>query len=610
MKNPNRLLSLLLALLVVAAMCISCVNNGNTAETTDANGSTTSTEETSQQKANDLKIIADNTSYCSVVRPEKYSSTSMAVTCATDIRAAIGSATGTTPKIIDDWTRDGTHDENAIEILVGQTNYSESAAVLSSISYGEYMIKIIGNKLVVAAYTDSALRIAANKLINLIKSLSKDGSLTIPADTLVTDTVDKDLAALPSYDGGTFSATYDCGNGATEIIIKNTNSNEYQNYLAKLEANGYTAYTTSTMADNLFATYDSSKYTVNAGFYKYENSTRIIIESLAKHVGLESENVYTAVTTSQITMFGLEYTDSSGSTVSNGLSVLIRLTDGRFVIIDGGFNTAACATNLINAMKEQSASYIKSGQKITIAAWIVTHAHGDHTGMISKRYSSFASFKVEKFLVNFMSESERQKAISTYPDNWDSGEGGGYTDVLTAAAALKADVLWVHVGQVIYLADLKIEVLYTIESFAPQVCNAFNGTSVVMKMTFGDGTVYMSTGDATGNALQICARMYGSYLKSDIVQVSHHGYSTWGNDSGTALAYKLMLPATVLWPQGLTAYPNYQTKSYNVVLFSPEYISGGENPNFKEIYIAGTQGDYITIPIPYSVGNAIVSRKK
>jgi hypothetical protein len=236
------------------------------------------------------------------------------------------------------------------------TNYSESATILSSISYGEYIVKIVGNKLIVAAYSDSALRVAANKLISLIKSIAQDGSLTIPSDTFISENIDKDLAALPSYDGGTFSAVYECGNGATEIIIKNTTSEEYDKYLDKLETHGYTAYTTNTIADNLFATYDSASYTVNAGFYKYENSSRIIIESLAEHVGLASDNVYTAVTTSQITMFGLEYKDSAGSQVGNGLSVLIRLTDGRFIIIDGGFTSNTnCANNLINAMKTQSA---------------------------------------------------------------------------------------------------------------------------------------------------------------------------------------------------------------------------------------------------------------
>ena len=93
--------------------------------------------------------------------------------------------------------------------------------------------------------------------------------------------------------------------------------------------------------------------------------------------------------------------------------MLIRLTDGRFIIVDGGHNKAACATELIEVMKEQSKEYAKSLSDITIAAWIVTHAHGDHYGALLNYYNNFRTMKVERILVNFLSETERQKAINS-----------------------------------------------------------------------------------------------------------------------------------------------------------------------------------------------------
>lgn len=616
MRKMNRLLSLFLALIIAMAMFVSCVNNGDDKETTPADTQTGDPADSSSSgdvgnipEAVDLKIIVNGVSNITVMRPDKADNSSMVVACATDIRKAIGDYTSVTPAIKTDWTKDGTHDPNTVEILVGNTDYAETAAVLSELSYGEYVVKVVGNKLVVAAYTDTALRAATNKLIKQIKELSTEGNLTIPADLLLAETVDKDLAALPSYDGGTFYATYSCGGEAMEIIVKNTNADEYQKYLKKLEENGYTQYTTNTIKDNHFATYNNKNYTISAGFYKYENAARIIIEDLAPAVGLESDNKYTAVTTSQITMIGTAYTTSSGDYNGNGLSMLIRLTDGRFIVVDGGHNKAENSANLLKAMKEQSSGYLKAGEKITVAAWIITHSHGDHNGMINSQYGNFtSSVKVERFLVNFMAESERQKAISSasYGGNWSSGEGGGYTTTLKVASNMKAVVHTVRVGQVFYFADLKLEVLYTIDSYGPEVCNALNTTSLIMKMTFGDGTVYMSTGDATGPGMQIVSRMFGDYLKSDIVQVAHHGYSTWGTESGTIAAYKLMQPSIVLWPQGLKAYPNYKTKSYNIVLFPP--AEGGSNPNFKEILISGEIGDTVIVPIPYTLGSAIVKR--
>ncbi len=582
-----------------------------TPETTTAPPPDTTPPETTpaEPETDELILVADGSANCYVVYSYLLDTASVQMTCVNDICNAIKNATGAIPIIAADGG--GTHDPNRVEILVGFTNYQETEQVYSQIGYGDYMVKVVGKKIVVAAYSDNAFTIATSKLINLINKNAKSGSLTIPADTFFNETVDAKLAALPVYEGGTFSATYPCSNNGIMVYVTKTNADEYREYLEKLEDSGFVEYTTNEIVNNLFATYNNSKYTVNAGYYDYESAARIIIEPLAKPVGLKSDNVYTAVTTSQITGFGLEYQKSDGSYVSNGLSILIRLTDGRFVIIDGGFDRGECATNLINAMKEQSAGYLKPGQKPTVAAWIVTHAHGDHMGVL-KRYNAFSQIKVEKFLVNFIADSERTKAMKTYPSNWDSGEGGGYTNTFSAAAYFGADVQWVHVGQVFYIADLTMEILYTIESFGPKICNAFNTTSLVIKMTFGEGddrTTFMMTGDATGNALEICARMYGDYLRSDIVQVSHHGYTTWGNDNGVIMAYMYMLPETLLWPQGSNAYPNYMTKKYNVVLFSPDYVSGGQNPNFKEVYVTGVQGDTVILPIPYKIGSGIVNRK-
>ena len=61
--------------------------------------------------------------------------------------------------------------------------------------------------------------------------------------------------------------------------------------------------------------------------------------------------------------------------------ILIRLTDRRFVIVDGGFNRSDSASLLLKAMKEQSTGYL-CREKITVAAWIITHAHGDHSGVL------------------------------------------------------------------------------------------------------------------------------------------------------------------------------------------------------------------------------------
>jgi beta-lactamase superfamily II metal-dependent hydrolase len=296
-------------------------------------------------------------------------------------------------------------------------------------------------------------------------------------------------------------------------------------------------------------------------------------------------------------MLGQEYTKSNGELLTNGQSILIRCADGRFIIVDGGHGTAAVANELLQTMKEQSADYAKTAKDITVAAWIVTHAHGDHFGALVNQYNVFRGITVERILVNFLSETERLKAIgsSEVGKNWSATEGGAYTKVPAAAAALGAEIHNIHTGQVYYVADVEMEVLYTIESFAPKVCNALNTSSTVMRMNLA-GTTYMSTGDATGNGMEICNKMYGDYLQSDIVQVCHHGGSTWGNDAGMVKAYQTINAPTVLWPRGFATYESAKTATRNVVLYKV--------PNYKEDYVSGVVGDLVILPMPYTVGTA------
>lgn len=605
MKLSVKFLSLLLALLMLlsAALLTAC-------EKTDTPGvdDTTTEDPVTEAPAADLVLIADGKSNCRVIRYDDLDNSDAVVSSASALRTYIGTKTKVTPNIDTDWKKPTEeYDHDSVEILVGYTDYSESREALSQIGYGDYIVKIIGRKLVVVGYTDSATALACTKLQELIDSLASEGSLTIPGDTLITGTVNEMLNALPEYENGTFSSAFSSGNDGDQVLIKNTTLEAYATYVLQLEQAGYALYTTNTITENSFATLTNAEYTVNIGYYDYEKSTRIIIEPLAEPVGLKEDNTYTAVTTSQITMFGLEY--NTENTI--GLSMLIRLTDGRFIVIDGGFTGRATedAQLLVNALKEQSKDYLKSGEKITIAAWIITHAHGDHSGMIEKAYAKFKSMKVEKFLVNFLAPTELAKAMnsSQYGSNFASNNATKWRAVIVAAQALGATVQYVRVGQVFYMADVTMEILYTIDSFAPKLCNAFNTTSLIIKFTFGDGTTFMMTGDATGNAFQIAAKMYGSYLKSDILQVSHHGCSTWNNDSGTISAYKLIAPATLLWPRGHTNYSNYKAKSYNLVLYPKS--EGGSNDSYKEHYIAGYEGESVTVPIPYQVGNAIVVRK-
>ena len=119
----------------------------------------------------------------------------------------------------------------------------------------------------------------------------------------------------------------------------------------------------------------------------------------------------------------------------------------------------------------------------------------------------------------------------------------------------------IHVGQKFYFSNCEMEVLYTLESLAPDVATCYNESSNIIKMTFGGKTTYLSTGDATGKAMNVISKTFGSHIQCDIIQVCHHGYSTFGYESEMIAAYKKVNAKLVLWPQGF--YDFYDRKYYN-----------------------------------------------
>jgi hypothetical protein len=275
------------------------------------------------------------------------------------------------------------------------------------------------------------------------------------------------------------------------------------------------------------------------------------------------------------------------------------------VIVDGGHsgNSGIYANNIITALREQSKDYAKTDKDITIAAWIISHPHTDHQGTFVKQYKQFQKFTIESIMCNFWAEDDFNESKATSSD-FASSTFEGYYKPYEIAKELGVNYIAPHVGQVYHFGDTKFEILYTIESYLPKVATGFNTCSIVFRSittdASGKATTAIVTGDVTGHGFQICSAMYGKDLKCDIIQVSHHGGGTGGANTQTEAAYKLMQPTTILWPVGANYFPNVYKNTYNHALLE------GKNPNYKETFIAGWQGNTVTLPLPYTVGTAIL----
>ena len=604
----SRILVATAVILLLLASVFSCRSGA------DPTGSSAEAPETTAPGADSIKLVTNGTSGVRVVVSDKSKNTDKVSEIATKIKRTLSSLTSDdSVKVGTDWAPKGELDQDSIEILVGRTDYEQGREDMDALKAGSFLLKAYGNKIVLFAISDDGYEKARKTLNDLFSEylvISEEGNnLEIPRDRLnLISVYNEDLANMPVPDGTRFSALYDSGENCNELIYEDADSDKYNSYIEALKAAGFKFYTSNSANGNLFTTLYNNKFTLNVGYYDYKKDIRTIMEPFYASTLplLEADNKFTRVTTQQLSMLGIHTVTSDGISLENGMSILIRLTDGRFIVIDGGWDRNDTSTHLLNTIKSQYKEFASTGNP-TIAAWIITHSHSDHNGLLNEKWDRFKNngIKVEKVICNFLSKDEMLRSVAANKVNWDPTEGVDYYKTYNAARALGADLVVAHTGQVFWFADLKIEVLFTLEGFAPYPINAMNSTSLIMKMTFTDpetkkSTVYMSTGDATGAEFANLSMMYGDYLKCDVVQVAHHGMHTFEGDSGTISAYKLMLPPTVLFPTDMGNYNDVYKRGYNQQL-----IDKNKNKNYQETYIAGENGQVTTLPMPYTVGTAI-----
>lgn len=610
MKTKKFILSLICicALLLVFVGC----NDDEAIVTTQAD-TTTGAPETEPPAPSEYTIVSGGGAHYSIVRPEDLANDDPAVQAAVAIRTAIKDKTGVSPKLGDDWIAAGKeYDSESFEILVGPTAHPETAQVMASIGYGDCAIRAVGNKIVIFSYTDTGYDLALNKFSSLIHggmSEADDGSKTIAIsaeDLNYTVTAETMTSTLPLFDGGSSAAVANMGDGCYGVVIKEATPEGYRAYLSELTEGGYTTYAENEIAGSLFATLYTSEYTVNAGYYNNIDEVRILIEPYGDDTLPTKKSSSAPITTTQITMLGVEGI-SGGEYQKNGLCLIYRLSDGSFVIVDGGHsgNSAIYANNILKALREQSAAYAKNDKDIRIAAWIITHPHSDHFGTFVKQYKRFANMNIERVMGNFWDEATFKRLQNT-TSTFAPGEYSSYTQTYGIAEEIGADYVVPHVGQVYWFGDTAFEFLYTLESFMPRTTPTFNTSSLVFRTVTADASgktsTVMVTGDATGFAMEILADTYGEELGCDILQLAHHGSITSGNNNGTKRAYEFMKPSVLFWPVGVHYYETVSTYTYNHVLLE------GKNPNYAEMYIAGWQGNSVTLPLPYTVGTAIINK--
>ena len=235
-----------------------------------------------------------------------------------------------------------------------------------------------------------------------------------------------------------------------------------------------------------------------------------------------------------------------------GMCYVVRLSDGSFIIVDGGEYNAEDCLRLYEFLKTNSSQEIP-----TVALWIFTHSHSDHIGLATRFIVDYKDkVKVQAFTYQFPSCDKINVSMESVE------EMERDIDILEQyiqSSYPKARIYTLHTGQSYYFKGLEIEILWTVDDTYPSNYTSFNDLSVALRMRFDNGKNVLLLGDCMTDACRRLAHTYGDYLKSDILQVTHHGLI-----GGDKELYELIDPEICFWSiseqrfLGLTPNQRYQ----------------------------------------------------
>lgn len=557
MKNILRILAVVLLAAMLLGVFVSCAVEKNGEESTDSTtlnnddsgqqgSDTDDTDEDSEQKTltpeNALLLTEKGRSRYVVVIDDEATAAVRAAADELVMRVANKTKTLLKKKVDSD-------KPIKTEILIGEMDErdepkSEAENLLIPGGKG-YRISVSGEKIIVIG-AEEYLGEAVQLLASAILPCGEEGY-----------GVEKDYEGkldLPDYkDPGEL---YNADEGNYTYNVSNTKKSTYDGFLNRVDADGFKLHSTHKIGESSFATYYKDSiygsqvlYTAYHGALDTMRLTWGPLEYLPPAKAIKEDTKVTPT----VTQMHLQMVDNGYNTVVNngapGMSYLLQLSDGRFIIIDGGnsdatVNVAVQGSNgqwtyggeihtadekrLYDTMCDMMPS---DEDRPTVAMWYFSHVHGDHMNLAYQFLKDYSGkFDLELVAYNFLNfykdASNYLKRLKEYFPN---------------------TPIWImHTGQVMELPGCTVEVMATPEDF---VCTGKkledgNDASVVIRITIAN-TTFMVLGDAYPTTGDFMRDAYGEALESDVLQMAHHGFNGAVQSNGF---YELIDPKVCLWP--------------------------------------------------------------
>ena len=467
------------------------------------------------------------------------------------------------------------------ELLIGLVNREETAAFLKELAPDTYGVTVTEKKIVATGLNDAGLRGAVTALNDIIAAatVEADGKKVVELPlgfTLILSNRSDWVTDFPRPEGEgiALSGTTDAESGNLLFCYtgKGVGEAAYKTYCDTLEADGYTLLQENVMEGSHFRTYrnETAKIRLQVSYAAFAHAFSQSVNDFTPSIRIVSAKEdargtsfddsyltedlsYTKRTETRLTAVYLNYYLKNDNSIYGNCYVM-QLEDGSFIVQDGGHNNGGAENRLYNVLtdlhRRSTGSNPSKSNPIVVAAWYLTHGHGDHYPTFTQMCKKYGTvIRVESLISNFPSDEmfySFPKANMSIRN--DMSVVSGYTQG-------EMQYIKVHTGQRIYVRNVEIEILYTPEDLYPAVPEQYNDTCTVARFivhsTDGNGhkqgkpTTILWMGDAQPTTTRCMRAMWGTSLRSDAVQVAHHG----GGDSERYF-YPLVQPRIVFWPCG------------------------------------------------------------
>lgn len=263
-------------------------------------------------------------------------------------------------------------------------------------------------------------------------------------------------------------------------------------------------------------------------------------------------------------------------------SYLIKTPNDKIVVIDGGNTRYMQDAYLPFAIR--AVLGLSENDYFEIEAWFISHAHDDHYGefvMMMREYTKESNYKVNNFYFDFPDFENGKYGFRDYNlesiqelkdsfQKYATVNGIETKDYYTSLNGAVINAETVKKGLVMKIDGVDFDIMQTWDSSDDQV----NGNSTIIRVSFNGSKTCLFLNDASVVSGLRLLNTYGDKLKSDVVQLAHHGQAGVSKEVYDAIDADLRLWPIPSWVWTKPQYKTSETRGW--------FGTDPENPSEKD----------------------------